>query len=148
MSDKEKTALIFTNDSTFYLLKKLVIYRTMSSNLFINYALPTMNLFYKVLGRRLTNFVVNKTAGQVFTSGETINSLLVDIQSIEQRGVGGIANYVVEGIEEMNEQLISKVYNDLMDSITALTEDKPEGHLAIKLTAMIAIGIMTRVSNA
>jgi hypothetical protein len=37
---------------------------------------------------------------------------------------------------------------DLMDSVKAITEGKEEGHLAIKLTAMISIDIMTRVSKA
>jgi len=35
-----------------------------------------------------------------------------------------------------------------MDSILAITENKPEGHLAIKLTALISIDIMTRISQA
>lgn len=49
----------------------------------------------------------------------------------------------------MNEAIIEKVYNDLMESITALTEGpSKEGHLAIKLTSMISIDIMTRVSRA
>lgn len=35
-----------------------------------------------------------------------------------------------------------------MDSIKALTEGNKEGGLAIKLTSMIAIDIMTRLSKA
>jgi hypothetical protein len=35
-----------------------------------------------------------------------------------------------------------------MDSIEALTKNAPEGGLAIKLTALISIDIMTRVSKA
>ena len=66
---------IFASDSTITLLKKLVIYRMMSSNLFINHALTGMTFAYKVMGRSLTNFIINKTAGSVFTSGETLETL-------------------------------------------------------------------------
>jgi hypothetical protein len=55
---------------------------------------------------------------------------------------------VVEGLHEMNEALIQKVYEDLIESIKVLTDEKPEGHLAIKLTSMISIGIMNRLSKA
>jgi hypothetical protein len=66
---------IFAKDSTFSLVKKLFIYRMMSSNVFINYALSGMNFAYSVLGKTLTNFLINKTAGSVFTSGETLQTL-------------------------------------------------------------------------
>jgi hypothetical protein len=48
----------------------------------------------------------------------------------------------------MDEAVIQKVYDDLIESIKVLTADGQEGHLAIKLTSMITIGIMTRISNA
>lgn len=35
-----------------------------------------------------------------------------------------------------------------MDSIYAITEGKEDGHLAIKLTALISLEIMTRISKA
>ena len=66
---------IFASDSTVTLLKKLLIYRMMSSNLFINHALTGMTFAYKVMGHSLTNFIINKTAGSVFTSGETLETL-------------------------------------------------------------------------
>ena len=63
---------IFAADSTAVLCKKLVIYKMMSSNLFINHALQGMTLAYRLLGRTFTNFLINSTAGKVFTSGETL----------------------------------------------------------------------------
>lgn len=120
----------------------------MSSTLFINYAMSGMSLSYRLFGRKLTNLLINKTAGEVFTSGETIPSLLDDMGRLENRRIKGVANYVVEGIHEMNEKTIQNVYNDLMLSIKAITNGRTEGHLAIKLTAMISTDIMTRVSNA
>lgn len=139
---------IFASDSTASLIKKLLIYRMMSSNLFINHALTGMTFCYRVLGRSATNLLINKTAGQIFTSGETLGSLAADIELLSQKKVGGVANYVVEGLHEMDEALVQKVYEDLLASIKVLTEGKDEGHLAIKLTSMITIGIMTRLSKA
>lgn len=78
----------------------------MSSNLFINHALTGMNLAYRLMGKTLTNFIINKTAGQVFTSGETLTSLADDIKQLETKNIGGVANYVVEGLHEMEEATI------------------------------------------
>jgi hypothetical protein len=63
---------IFAKDSTGLLIKKYLCYKLMGSDLFINSSLTILNTVYKVLGIRLTNFAINKTIGQLFTSGETI----------------------------------------------------------------------------
>ena len=44
----------------------------MSSNLFINYALTGMNIFYKIFGVKFTNYIINKSAGEIFTAGASI----------------------------------------------------------------------------
>ena len=97
---------IFASDSTFQLVKKLFIYRMMSSNFFINNALWGMRLAYKFMGRSLTNLLINSTAGSIFTSGETLQTLVSDIELLEKKGVHGVANYVVEGLHEMHEPTI------------------------------------------
>lgn len=63
---------IFAKDKTSTLIKKYFVYKLMSSNLFINYSLGLMNLCYKILGVRITNFAINKSVGSLFTSGESI----------------------------------------------------------------------------
>jgi hypothetical protein len=78
----------------------------MSSNLFINHALRGMTLSYKLMGRTLTNFLINQTAGSIFTSGETLQTLADDIKNLETRNIHGVANYVVEGLHEMDEAVI------------------------------------------
>ncbi|CDW89143.1 proline oxidase [Stylonychia lemnae] len=148
VDQKEQIKKIFEKDSTFGLVKKLFIYKMMSSNLFINYSLGVMNMMYKIWGVRLTNFLINKTAGEVFTSGETIQSLIVDIEELSKRKIKGVANYVAEGLHSMDERQIQITLKDLTDSIMSITEGKDDGHLAIKLTALISIDIMTRLSKA
>ena len=66
-----------------------------------------MKVAYRVLGKNLTNWLINRSAGDVFTSGPTINTLLQDISRLEKRNIGGIGNYVVEGLETMNEEKIA-----------------------------------------
>jgi hypothetical protein len=44
----------------------------MSSNMFINHAAKWVHNLYKIFGIRFTNFLINRTAGELFTSGETL----------------------------------------------------------------------------
>ena len=84
-------------------MKKYMVYKLMGSNLFIDYSLSMMKLCYKILGVRLTNFAINKSVASLFTAGETLTSLNKDIESLKEQNINGVANYVVEGLSEMNE---------------------------------------------
>ena len=106
LSEEEMLANIFAKDSTTALIKKFFVYKLMGSNLFINHSLGLMNLAYKCFGVRATNFVINKSVGSLFTAGETIQTLVDDISSLEKHNIYGIANYVVEGLAEMDEPYI------------------------------------------
>lgn len=70
---------VFASDSTFLLMKKLMVYKLMGSNLFINNALGMMTACYSVLGIPVTNSAINKSVGSLFTSGQTIQDLMDDI---------------------------------------------------------------------
>lgn len=61
------------------LVKKLLIYKLMGSDLFINHALGLMTTCYQVLGIPVTNKAINTSVGTLFTSGETISTLMDDI---------------------------------------------------------------------
>ena len=80
------------------------IYKMMSSNFFINYSLVGMNFSYRLFGVRLTNTVIERTAGSIFTGGVTLKDLGNDIALLESRGVGGIGCYVVEGLRKVENQ--------------------------------------------
>ena len=66
---------VFSQDSTLTLCKKLLIYKMMGSNIFINYSLMGISAAYKLLGKRLTNFAIENTAASVFTGGVTVSDL-------------------------------------------------------------------------
>lgn len=139
---------IFAKDSTTTLMKKFFCYKLMGSNLFINYALFGMNVFYKVLGVRFTNFMINKSVGSLFTAGESIQTLVEDIKALEKHNVYGIANYVVEGLDVYDDAFVQGVFEHMLESIHAQTEGKEEGHFALKLTGLISTDVMTRMSRA
>ena len=97
---------VFSHDSTLTLCKKLMIYKMMGSNVFINYSLTGISAAYKVLGTRITNFAIENTAASVFTGGVTVADLSNSAIELEQRGIGTIGCYVVEGVRDaQNEKL-------------------------------------------
>lgn len=120
---EEEMSKVFAEDSTFMLIKKYIIYKMMSSNLFINHALRAMMISYKILGTTITNALINKTAGEIFTSGNSIDTLKKDIHVLAKKKVHGVGNYVVEGLEHMDEGKIEQIFKDMIDSIQAITEN-------------------------
>lgn len=105
-SEEAMLSAIFAKESTTDLIKKYFVYKLMGSNLFINHSLQLMNLAYMTLGIRATNFAINKSVGSLFTSGESIQTLVEDIAVLEKNNVYGVANYVVEGLAEMDEVFV------------------------------------------
>lgn len=75
---------MFAQDSTFLLIKKLAVYKLMGSDLFINNALGLMTTCYNILGIAVTNKAINSSVGSLFTSGETITTLMKDIAQLEK----------------------------------------------------------------
>lgn len=65
-----------------------------------------MSAFYKVLGVRATNFLINQSIGSLFTSGESIQSLVADIKALEQNNIHGLAGYAVEGLHQYDDEKI------------------------------------------
>ena len=130
------------------LLKKLFVYRLMGSDLFINHALSGMQISYKLMGVRLTNAIINSSVGSIFTSGDSVSTLRQDLTDIEKKNIQGIANYSVEGLKEMDEAKVENFFKVMKESIMAVTEGRDEGHLAIKLTTLISMDILTRLSKA
>ena len=62
------------------LIKKFMIYKLMGSDFFINYSLGMMTTCYRVMGIPVTNKAINTSVGTLFTSGETLATLMADIE--------------------------------------------------------------------
>jgi hypothetical protein len=132
----------FKFDTTFTLIKKMVIYRMMSSNLFINYSLTGMSLAYRLIGIKVTNKIIESTAGSIFTGGVTIDDLLVDMDLLEKRNIGSISMMVVEGLKNADEATLDYFYTISRETVQQMTDGRPEAHFALKLTAFISLELM------
>ncbi len=120
----------------------------MSSNLFINYSLAGMSLAYRLIGTRLTNTLIERTAASIFTGGVTIDDLLRDMDLNEKRKIGSISMMVVEGLTNASESTLDHFYNISRDTVTKMTQGRSEAHFAVKLTAFVSLEVMQRVSGA
>ena len=100
------------------LIKKFTAYKLMGTEIFLNHANRMMQVAYTILGIRLTNFTINNTFADLFTSGETIDTLMKDIEEFEKKNISCIANYAVEGMSTMDEAKILEFYTQMIESIT------------------------------
>lgn len=139
---------LFAFDSTFTLAKKLLIYKLMGSNLFINYSLVGIQAAYKLLGIRLTNFTIEQTAGSVFTGGVTVEDLVRETAVLEERGIGTIGCYVVEGLRQTENSRLDAFFDFSVDAVRAISANQAEGHFALKLTAYVSTELMEKLSQA
>jgi len=146
--DEQSIRSVFAHESTFELVKKLFIYRMMGSNLFINHSLMGIQLSYRLFGKRITNWAIESTAASVFTGGVSVGDLKRGTAVLEQRGIGSIACYVVEGVRQAKNETLDEFLNFSLDSIKAITEGREDGHFALKLTAYISTDLMEKISLA
>lgn len=139
---------VFSHDSTFELCKKLMIYKMMGSNVFINYSLMGINVAYKVFGKRLTNFAIESTAASLFTGGVTVADLNKDSVKLEARGTGCIGCYVVEGVRDAKNSQLDEFLDFSLQSIRDIAVSGQESHFALKLTAYISTDLMEKLNLA
>ena len=130
------------------LVKKFMIYKLMGSDFFINYSLGMMTTCYRVMGIPVTNKAINTSVGTLFTSGETLATLMADIEIFKEKNIASMANYAVEGLPTMNEEKVKQIYAFMLESIEMLTNNGQPGNFALKLTGLISIDILTRMNTA
>lgn len=129
-------------------MRKYATYKLMGSDIFINHALTMMGIAYRILGIRPTNFCIHNSVGDLFTSGETIDSVKSDVKSLREKNIRSIVNFAVEGLAEYDEQRILEFYAATIETINSQSLAGREGHVALKLTGLMDTGMMTRVSKA
>ena len=119
---------VFAHESTFTLCKKLLIYRLMGSNLFINYSLFSINTSYRLLGLRLTNAIIDSTAGSIFVGGVTVDELNRTADALKGRNIGTLVGYVVEGLRDKTNSELDEYVDFCVNSINSITEGGKEGN--------------------
>jgi len=87
-------------------MKKLMLFRLMSNEFFMNHSLTMCKYFYKVFGVRFTNVAVNAAVGGHFTSGETLRELKADLALHDKRSIRALSGYVGEGLEVMDQKRV------------------------------------------
>ena len=113
--------------------------KVMSSNFFITHALTMLNMSYSCLGAKLTNFAIGKTVGAVYTSGPNIQTMLQDVRAHESKNINALVGYIVEGLEEMNQERVDGYLDEMIRSVEAHCHGKTEGHYAMKYTALVTV---------
>ena len=103
---------------------------------------------YNLIGLKASNFFIDKTFGAVYTSGQNIDSLLVDRDIHDGKNINALVGYTVEGLDRMDEEKIDEYLNEMITSIYAVCSGRPDGHYAFKYTAIVTMDIMTRWSKA
>mmetsp|Transcript_7859 Transcript_7859/g.13176 ORF Transcript_7859/g.13176 Transcript_7859/m.13176 type:complete len:464 (-) Transcript_7859:149-1540(-) len=139
---------MFEMDSTFLLVKKFLVYKLMGSNLFLNYSLGAVSVAYRLMGIRLTNFLINHSVGSIFTSGESVQSLVRDRNEHDAKNIGSIGCYFVEGLKTMDLPKMEKFYSDILESIEVLSNGQEESNLALRLTTLIPLDVQQKLNRA
>ena len=114
----------------------------MSSNLFINHALHAMSFSYRVLGIRLTNLCIEKSAGSIFTGGVSVEDLCRDMDILEKRNIGTISMMVAEGLKGAEESYLDYFHQVSIDTVKKMSEGRSEAHFATKLTVFVDLETM------
>ena len=94
----------------------------MGSNIFINHSLTGISASYKLLGTKLTNYVIESTAASVFTGGVTVQDLSKSTEELRERGVGTIGCYVVEGVRDAQNAKLDQFLDFSIESIKSITD--------------------------
>jgi len=138
----------FKYDTTFGLVKKMAIYKMMGSNLFINHSLTAMSLSYRLFGIKLTNALIENTAGSIFTGGVTVDDLVKDMDVLADRNVGSISMMVAEGLTNADEKTLDYFHAISKDTVKKMSEGRSEAHFAVKLTIFVSLEVMQKMSTA
>jgi hypothetical protein len=76
-----------------------------------------MSLAYRLIGMKVTNKLIESTAGSIFTGGVTITDLLNDMDVLEKRNIGSISMMVVEGLKNADEATLDYFYAISRDTV-------------------------------
>ena len=139
---------VFEGISTFGLIKRLLVHKFMTRDIFIDNAIPAMFLSYKLIGVTATNFIINSTVGEIFTAGETIQSYLEDRERFSQKNITAVGHFTAESMKHMDRDLANRFYQHWLQYITDTTQGYDEGSLAVKLTCIFPVDIMRKLNNA
>jgi proline dehydrogenase len=119
------------------LIKTAAVYKASQTDFLLSNGDKLAETTYKVLGKELTNSLIECTGGRIFTSGPTIKSLIQDVDKFyTERGVWSCANFVLEGLEKDDPVIFDQAKDYLIETLDRCTNKRHYSHIAIKLTGL------------
>ena len=118
----------------------------MNSNLFINWSSGLIDTSYRILGLRATNALIDSTAGSIFVGGVTIDELNKTALGLQNRNIGTLVGYVVEGLRDKTNAELDEYVDFCANAIKSITEDGTEGNFQLKLTAYMSTELMEKLN--
>lgn len=127
----------FVGNSVFDLVKTAAVYKASQADFILNKGDKIAERTYKLLGKELTNSIIENTGGKVFTAGPTIRTLISDVDRLyTEKGVWSGANYVLEGLSRDDPEQFNKAKDYLIETLDRGANRRHYCHLAIKLTGL------------
>ena len=134
---------------TYQLLKKSAVYRLSKSEMMLNNGGNIVNTWYKIFGKGFTNSIIESTAGDVFTAGPNIKTLIKNTDEFyTNKGILSAANYVLEGWENDDVVMFNNSRNYLLETLDRVWRTRPYSHLSVKLTGLWHMDMLIQLNKA
>lgn len=103
---------------------------------------------YKLFGMKLTNALIEKTAGSLFTGGVDLEDVKLATKQLHQKNIGIIPCYVVEGLRKTQNATLDAFETYTINAIRELAENQKHSKFALKLTAYVSVELMEKINIA
>jgi hypothetical protein len=117
---------------------------------FFNNSGRLTQLSYSMAGKKFTNFMIEKTGGEIFTAGPTISTLSREADLLfAHHGLMAGANYLVEGVKDATDEQLDANQDFLIKTLKEFSTVQPTTRqVAVKLTAFIKMDPVLRFNTA
>jgi len=132
---------VFSDESTFSLANKYLVYQMCRFPFLIKNARLLTNVFSKVLGKKFVNYVLEKTMGKVFTAGCTLNDLSRDMEKLAQKKVYSVADLSIEDVGNLPKEYLDANKQQNVSLLNTVASD-PRQTMALKVTSFTYLWVL------
>ncbi|CAG9322212.1 unnamed protein product [Blepharisma stoltei] len=133
----------FKNHSNFELLNTLISSQFCAQPYLVNNINKFLSISNLLIGKHATCYYISKTAGKVFSAGETYEELRETLQRLSVQNMGGIIDYCAEG--ETSTEGLDNNEKAIIQSALCATEF-PYPSVAVKVTALIDTALLEKLN--
>lgn len=139
---------LFRDAPTTLLVKAAGVYKLCQSDFFIRNCDRLMDLSMGVLGTEATRTLIEKTAGEFFITGTSIEELTEQSEkSYKKHKLGSIADYSLEGLVEYDEQVLEQSKDFMIDILRRYCQGRPYCDLAVKFTGFTTLDVCKELND-